>query len=94
MRLNFSGADEDEIREGVRRIGEVVREQVALYGTLTGVSQPPRRAAARSPAERPVPQETTDPQPTDPQPGSTKSTRPDPELAKILKLPAQRSRAG
>ena len=37
MRLNFSGADEDEIREGVRRIGEVVREQVALYGTLTGV---------------------------------------------------------
>lgn len=39
MRLNFSGADEDEIREGVRRIGEVVREQVALYGTLTGESR-------------------------------------------------------
>ena len=38
MRLNFSGADEDEIREGVRRIGEVVREQVALYGTLTGAA--------------------------------------------------------
>jgi len=36
MRLNFSGVSEDEIREGVRRIGEVVREQVALYGTLTG----------------------------------------------------------
>jgi 2-aminoadipate transaminase len=37
MRLNFSGSNEDDIREGVRRIGEVVREQVALYGTLTGM---------------------------------------------------------
>jgi 2-aminoadipate transaminase len=36
MRLNFSGSDEDAIREGVRRIGEVVTEQVELYGTLTG----------------------------------------------------------
>jgi 2-aminoadipate transaminase len=36
MRLNFSGSDEDAIREGVRRIGEVVTEQVQLYGTLTG----------------------------------------------------------
>jgi 2-aminoadipate transaminase len=36
MRLNFSGSDEDSIREGVRRIGEVVTEQVQLYGTLTG----------------------------------------------------------
>ena len=36
MRLNFSGADEQGIREGIRRIGEVIKEQVALYGTLTG----------------------------------------------------------
>jgi 2-aminoadipate transaminase len=36
MRLNFSGVDENAIREGVRRIGEVVRDQVSLYGTLTG----------------------------------------------------------
>jgi len=36
MRLNFSMCDEDTIREGVRRIGEVVKEQVRLYGTLTG----------------------------------------------------------
>src|SRR3712207_8538490 len=36
MRLNFSGVGDDDIREGVRRIGKVVREQVALYGTLTG----------------------------------------------------------
>jgi 2-aminoadipate transaminase len=42
MRLNFSGVDEDEIREGIRRIGEVVREQVGLYSTLTGAA--PRNA--------------------------------------------------
>src|ERR671925_325499 len=36
MRLNFSGVSEDEIREGIRRIGKIVREQVSLYSTLTG----------------------------------------------------------
>jgi 2-aminoadipate transaminase len=36
MRLNFSGRGEDELREGVRRIGRVVSEQVALYETITG----------------------------------------------------------
>jgi 2-aminoadipate transaminase len=41
MRLNFSGVDVEDIREGIRRIGEVVNEQVRLYGTLTGV-QPAR----------------------------------------------------
>src|SRR3712207_221584 len=30
MRLNFSGVSDDDIREGVRRIGKVVREQVEL----------------------------------------------------------------
>src|SRR3954451_2547884 len=45
MRLNFSGVNEDEIREGVRRIGKVVAEQVALYGTLTGAKPAPKRAA-------------------------------------------------
>jgi 2-aminoadipate transaminase len=50
MRLNFSGVDEDTIREGVRRIGEVVAEQVALYGTLTGEERP----AARRPAPKPA----------------------------------------
>jgi 2-aminoadipate transaminase len=44
MRLNFGGNDEDGIREGIRRIGEVIKEQVALYGTLTGeVAQAPPR---------------------------------------------------
>jgi 2-aminoadipate transaminase len=46
MRLNFSGVSEDEIREGVRRIGKVVAEQVALYGTLTGVKPAPKREDA------------------------------------------------
>ena len=36
MRLNFSGSGEAEIREGISRIGEVIKEQVELYGTLTG----------------------------------------------------------
>ncbi|HEY1357265.1 MAG TPA: PLP-dependent aminotransferase family protein [Thermoleophilaceae bacterium] len=48
MRLNFSGCDEDDIREGIRRIGEVVTEQVRLYGTLTGEEEP----RAQSPGPR------------------------------------------
>jgi 2-aminoadipate transaminase len=36
MRLNFSASDEEALREGIRRIGQVVSEQVALYETITG----------------------------------------------------------
>jgi 2-aminoadipate transaminase len=36
MRLNFSASPPDVIREGIRRIGRVVWEQVALYETITG----------------------------------------------------------
>jgi 2-aminoadipate transaminase len=50
MRLNFSGVNEDDIREGVRRIGKVVREQVDLYGTLTG--HPPAPAQRTEPPAR------------------------------------------
>ena len=50
MRLNFSGSSEDDIREGIRRIGELVREQVELYGTLTG-----RPAAGPSTPAEPAP---------------------------------------
>ena len=46
MRLNFSGVGEDDIREGVRRIGKVIAEQVGLYGTLTGAEPAPVRRAA------------------------------------------------
>ena len=57
MRLNFSGSGEDAIREGIRRIGEVVTEQVQLYGTLTGEMQavePPEEEEA-APLEEPLP---------------------------------------
>ncbi len=36
MRLNFSGVGEQDLHEGVRRIGEVVAEQLDLLDTLTG----------------------------------------------------------
>jgi 2-aminoadipate transaminase len=44
MRLNFSAQTEEEITEGVRRIGRVISEQVELYRTITGehrVAPPP-----------------------------------------------------
>jgi 2-aminoadipate transaminase len=44
MRLNFSGSDTDAIREGIRRIGHVVSEQVELFGAITKehlVPEPP-----------------------------------------------------
>jgi 2-aminoadipate transaminase len=50
MRLNFSAVGEADIREGIRRIGKVVAEQVALYGTLTG-SQPAARPEPEAAAE-------------------------------------------
>ena len=59
MRLNFSGVSEDDIREGVRRIGKTVREQVGLYGTLTGTRPAPPSSALPEPAPRP-PEELAD----------------------------------
>ncbi len=81
MRLNFSGVREGEIQEGVRRIGEVVQEQVALYGTLTGAGPAARPAAARE-AQQGAAWSAR-------QPGADAA-----ELAKVLQLPAQRKRAG
>ena len=50
MRLNFAGVSEDDLHEGVRRIGKVVSEQVRLYSTLTGAEPaPPRHATGTSP---------------------------------------------
>jgi hypothetical protein len=106
MRLNFSGVDEDAIREGIRRIGEVVREQVAMYGTLTGagraVSEPPRQeaaprpdvtaAAARIAAERVAAAQRTVGAGGDGAPDRGRRT--DEELAKVLPLPAKHKRAG
>jgi 2-aminoadipate transaminase len=73
MRLNFSGVCEADIHEGIRRIGEVVHEQVTLYGTLTGAA----------PVTRPAPERE-----------EARPSADDAELAKVLRLPAQRKRAG
>jgi 2-aminoadipate transaminase len=51
MRLNFSASDGDDIREGIRRIGEVIKEQVELYGTLTGERKTPRPAPTKQATE-------------------------------------------
>ncbi len=52
MRLNFAGVPEQDIREGVRRIGAAVHEQLGLLGSLTG---PGRAAPAAGAAEDPGP---------------------------------------
>ena len=52
LRLNFSNASEDDLREGIRRIGKVIAEQVDLFDTLTGetrVRVPVRRERPKSP---------------------------------------------
>jgi 2-aminoadipate transaminase len=60
MRLNFSGVGEDDLREGVARIGKVVNEQVRLYSTLTGAEPAAPREPAASAEKRPTaPREAT-----------------------------------
>ena len=51
MRLNFSAQTEEEIVEGIRRIGAVVGEQVGLYETMTGELR--GRAAGATPSGPP-----------------------------------------
>jgi 2-aminoadipate transaminase len=53
MRLNFSAVTEDDIVEGIRRIGKVIDEQISLYSTFTGRLRQPE--APEGPAE-PEPQ--------------------------------------
>jgi len=45
MRLNFSASGEEVIREGVRRIGGVIAEQVELFETITAEHEIPRPSA-------------------------------------------------
>ncbi len=54
MRMNFAGVAEEDIVEGVKRIGRVVAEQVGLFGTLTGKPRAggkPRADGGPRPAE-------------------------------------------
>jgi len=46
---------DEEIREGVRRIGKVVREQLGLFGTLAGSSG----QASGPPAAEPAGEQST-----------------------------------
>jgi 2-aminoadipate transaminase len=81
LRLNYSGVGEAEIREGIRRLGEVVSEQVALYGTLTGrPAAPQSRPAERSPASPAMPPA----EPVAPPLGEER-------LADVLRLPRKRA---
>lgn len=76
MRLNFSGVTEEEIREGVKRIGSVIRQQIALYSTLTG--RPRRKGEADVARATGAGDEEA-------------TTSRDDSLAKILKLPRSSS---
>ncbi len=53
MRLNFSASGESEIDEGIRRIGQVVWEQVELYETLTGELPTEHRSPSTERPEQP-----------------------------------------
>ena len=80
MRLNFSGVGEELVREGIRRLGEVVHEQVALYGTLTGAR------AARHPTRHSGPRAA--PAPEEPRRTSEPVSQ---ELGNVLPLPRKRA---
>jgi 2-aminoadipate transaminase len=43
MRLNFAGVPDEDIREGIRRIGSIMGSDTGLLGTLTGSPSAPSR---------------------------------------------------
>jgi 2-aminoadipate transaminase len=84
MRLNFAGSTEDQIREGIARIGTAIREQVSLFGTFAG-DVPPAPAGVARPS--------TDERETsagDWAPESTMSGAPA-EMADVVELPRRQS---
>ena len=81
MRLNFSGVSEDQIREGIRRIGKTIASQVALYGALSG--EPPQ-LGVRPPARGVLSPAAPQPEPA--------PREPDAELADVLELPRRGGR--
>jgi 2-aminoadipate transaminase len=96
MRLNFSGVDEDSIREGIRRIGEVVREQVQMYGTLTGAqpAQPAPAQPAEAPRARSAERAGADVTAAAARIAADREGRSDEELAKVLPMRVPHKRAG
>ncbi|HEU0316056.1 MAG TPA: PLP-dependent aminotransferase family protein, partial [Solirubrobacteraceae bacterium] len=78
MRLNFSGVGEDDIREGIRRIGQTVAAQVALWDAVSGTRRPP--ATPRAPRDA-APRDGAGSAP--PAPGEAAAAA----LADVLELP-------
>jgi 2-aminoadipate transaminase len=83
MRLNFAGVPEDEIREGIRRIGRMTGAD--LFGTLTGA--PAGSSAARAKAGS-----SSDTAGASGTAGADAAV-PSPELADVLELPRRRAKA-
>jgi len=82
MRLNFAGVPEEDIREGIRRIGKVVREQVGLFGTLTGA-----RPARGAPAEEGAAAKGAAEEPAMGSEAERAAAATDPGLAEVVELP-------
>jgi 2-aminoadipate transaminase len=76
MRLNFAGVPEEDIREGVRRIGQIMSGRAGLFGILTGSSPPSRAGSQRSAAAADAPEGATG---EEPEPSSG--------LADVVELP-------
>jgi 2-aminoadipate transaminase len=60
MRLNFAGVPDDDIREGVRRIGHAVGEQLGLLGSLTGTGKAKSSRASKADVSAAVKAEETE----------------------------------
>ncbi len=84
MRLNFAGVPEDDIREGIRRIGRTMGGQAGLYGVLTSSS---RGRRSGDPAAKDAGSERKQ-GPADTEPGAG-----DAGLADVVELP-RRSEPG
>jgi 2-aminoadipate transaminase len=69
MRLNFSGVTDEEIREGIKRIGRVIKEQVDLYETLAPSQDFPQSSPGtpgREAEDVPVDEARRNPRPSQP----------------------------
>jgi 2-aminoadipate transaminase len=89
MRLNFAGVPAAEIREGIRRIGKAMREQLGLLGSLTGGGAP---AATQDRAERAGRADAPAREPAADDAGPTREPQPDAgdggaHLADVVALP-------
>jgi len=89
MRLNFAGIREEDIREGIRRIGKVVGEQVGLFGTLTESPPPPASPPSATSSASGAPPAS----PPAAVPPAEHPSKPKP-LADVVELPQRRRARG